>query len=221
MPARLWLIRHAQTDWNAAGRIQGHTPTDLNAAGRAEAAALAEFFKAFRFAACYSSDLPRAFTTASIIAAPHRLAITTTPDLRERHFGRYEGMTGAEIREARAAMPDDTPPPSDLAAWTNVPGVESDDAVWARVMGYLMRLFAIHADGDVLVVSHGGVLHQAVTRVLGIPALSPRRYPLSNGMTAILTLKNATLTLGSLFDPGLLSTQRAANDTSSLPPAAD
>src|SRR5215471_14440301 len=103
-PARIWLIRHGQTDWNAAGRVQGHTPTDLNEAGRQQAQRLASILAGRSFAAVISSDLPRAAQTAQVIADALKLKVQQTEALRERSFGTYEGATWEEIRAARLAL---------------------------------------------------------------------------------------------------------------------
>src|SRR5271165_3144262 len=99
--ARLWLVRHGETDWNAQGRVQGHTPTELNENGRRQAASLAEMFAGRKFAALWSSDLPRARQTAEAIGSALGLDVQLTVALRERSFGPYEGKTNEEIRAIR------------------------------------------------------------------------------------------------------------------------
>ncbi|HEX4185846.1 MAG TPA: histidine phosphatase family protein, partial [Stellaceae bacterium] len=64
----LFLFRHGETDWNRAGRLQGHTDTLLNATGLAQAQALAERLRPHRLDAVMSSDLVRAWTTGRIVA---------------------------------------------------------------------------------------------------------------------------------------------------------
>ena len=77
---RLLLVRHGETDWNAAGRIQGCTDTPLNARGRAQALALAGRLRDERPQRLYTSPLRRARETAASRSAVSLLmpAITMT-----------------------------------------------------------------------------------------------------------------------------------------------
>src|SRR5919201_5393932 len=67
-PARLVLVRHAQSTWNVLGRIQGQLDPPLSERGREQAQRLGERLSAQRWAAFYSSDLARAWETAELIA---------------------------------------------------------------------------------------------------------------------------------------------------------
>ncbi len=217
-PTRLWLIRHGQTDWNAAGRIQGQTPTELNAQGRCEAARLAGLLaqSSRRFAACYTSDLPRAAQTAQILAARLGIGVHPDPALRERDFGPLEGAFPAQIRAARAAA--GVPLSGDLADWTGMPGVETNDELWLRIAAALREIAARHPAQDVLVVTHGGVMARALYRTLGISDGAPRRFPLSNGMVAILEAHPKGFGLVTLADMLLLAGEPPAPDTATMPP---
>ena len=97
---RLLLVRHGETDWNAAGRIQGCTDTPLNARGRAQAAALAEKLRSSeeRAEALYTSPLRRARETAAIVGAELALEPETVEALREISFGVWEGCSWEEIQ---------------------------------------------------------------------------------------------------------------------------
>ena len=97
---RLLLVRHGETDWNAAGRIQGCTDTPLNARGRAQAAALAEKLRSSeeRAEALYTSPLRRAAETAEIIGSALGLRPEPVEALREISFGVWEGCSWEEIQ---------------------------------------------------------------------------------------------------------------------------
>jgi probable phosphoglycerate mutase len=212
--ARLWLVRHGQTDWNVAGRVQGHTPTELNAEGRRQAATLASQLARQRFAAVWSSDLPRAAQTADILARSSGLVVQTTEALRERSFGQYEGATSDAIRAVRSSLGLDQT--GDLADWTGMPDIESNDVLWARVSAALRQLSEQYPSQDVLVVTHGGVIARAVYRALGIEDGTPRRFPLANGIVAVLQWRAESFYLLSLADMGLLSGETAAIDTATM-----
>ncbi len=217
-PARLWLVRHGQTDWNAAGRMQGHTPTHLNAEGRAQSFALGKLLAHRPFAAIWSSDLPRRLQTAELIAEAAALAtpIHPTPELRERSFAQYEGATSHEIQTARAAL--GLPSTGDLADWTGIPGIESNASLWHRVESFLQKLSAQHPAQDILIITHGGVIARAIFETLRIPDATPRRFPLSNGIVAILELRPDGWYLLSLIDMPLVMTPHTATpiDTSQV-----
>jgi broad specificity phosphatase PhoE len=141
------LTRHGETDWNLARRVQGHTDVPLNAAGIEQAAELARSLADVPLAAVYSSDLARARDTAEAVARLHGLDVTVDPDLREKHFGTWEGLTDREIAER---FPDAV-----SGSWGDG---ETSEQVAERVLRVLARISKDHAPGPVLVVSHGGPL---------------------------------------------------------------
>ena len=59
MSTTLYLVRHGQTEENAANILQGHLPGHLNEEGREQAARLRDRLKDIQFDALYSSDLKR------------------------------------------------------------------------------------------------------------------------------------------------------------------
>lgn len=80
---KLYLVRHGETDGNAQQWYQGSTDVPLNARGIVQAKYLGDFLKDEQFTAVYSSDLLRAEKTAELVAAPHRLPVTTYAELRK------------------------------------------------------------------------------------------------------------------------------------------
>ena len=146
---QLLLVRHGETDWNAAGRLQGHTDRPLNEYGRRQAKELADRLAAEQVDAIYASDLSRAKETAEIVGERLGLAVVTDPDLREKHWGTWEGLTGDE----RAAV--------------EFVG-ESTEAHRDRVMDAVRRIVRRHPRQRVVVVTHGGSLRRIQAAVNGV-----------------------------------------------------
>ncbi len=93
----LILIRHAQSEWNAAGRWQGHADPPLSALGEEQALKLAAELAGERADRLFASDLRRALQTAEPIGARFDLAITIEDAFRELDVGRWSGLTREEI----------------------------------------------------------------------------------------------------------------------------
>ena len=146
------LARHGETDWNLNRRVQGHSDTPLNDTGRAQAQALGEELAGERIDAVYSSDLVRAHETARAVAEPRGLGVTAIRDLRERHFGTWEGMTDDEIFARFDPTPD--------TSWGDG---ETREEMAERVLDALRRIAATHPGSRVLVVSHGGPLRAVLS----------------------------------------------------------
>jgi broad specificity phosphatase PhoE len=170
----LYLVRHGETDWNAAERWQGHTDVPLNARGRGQARAVAAMLNRAGLAGVVSSDLSRARETAEIIAV--RLGIELVyvdAALRERAFGPFEGLT----REQCARLH-----PREWQAWCDEQvapeGAENRSVLAARVALGLRRAAEEVArdDAAALVVTHGGSLRAVVAEATG--TLPP---PIANG----------------------------------------
>ena len=96
MTTRICFIRHGETGWNVEKRIQGQIDISLNASGHKQAQAMASNAAQHEFSAIYSSDLQRASDTANMLAQESGLNIIKLPQLRERHFGIFQGLTAAE-----------------------------------------------------------------------------------------------------------------------------
>ena len=159
---QLLLVRHGQTAWNALGRLQGHTDIPLDEVGRGQARALADAIDDAGVTEIFTSDLARARQTGEIVAAALGLpAPSLDPDLRERRYGVFEGLTGDECA---ARHPEAWQ--SYLARREAPAGAESRADAVARVARAVDRIAAT-AGGPALVVTHGGVMRLWLTDLLG------------------------------------------------------
>ena len=175
---RVCLIRHGQTAWNAATRVQGHLDIGLDATGQAQAERLGAALADEGLDAIYSSDLARAHSTALAVARRLGLAVQTDTRLRERAFGRFEGLTHADIAqrwpEAAARWRQRDP---DFAAEG---GGESLLQLHARCVPAAAELAARHAGQCIALVAHGGVLDALYRAATGLPPQAPRTWQLGN-----------------------------------------
>ncbi len=159
MPRRLLLVRHGESTWNAQSRWQGQADPPLSPFGERQAEDAAErVAEIATITAVWTSDLARARRTAELIAARVGIGdVRTEARLRERDVGSWSGLTRAEIEERW---------PGYLAARRSPPDFEGDDSLLARTRAGLAAAVDGGGHGDILVVTHGGVV-RTIERSLG------------------------------------------------------
>lgn len=170
MAATLFLLRHGQTQWSAAGRHTGRTDLELTDEGVTQAIAAGASLAGVHLARVVASPAVRARRTAEL-AGIH--VDVVDPDLWEWDYGTYEGRTTVEIREALA---DPT-----WTAWTAPVGPnglgESCADVGARVDRVIASCMADLAAGrNCLLVAHAHVLRILTARWLGLEPTAGRFF---------------------------------------------
>ncbi|MDF2995082.1 MAG: Phosphoglycerate mutase [Xanthobacteraceae bacterium] len=178
---RIFLVRHGETDWNLAGRLQGGGhDIPLNDLGREQAAQTARVIERLSGdphpLGYVASPLGRASQTMAIL----RAGLGLPPDdfrrddrLKEVSFGRWEGSTWTELRRrdpvsvaARNADP-----------WNYVPpGGESYAMLTARVLSAIADIAQ-----DSVVVTHGGVVRVLLHALAGMPETQATELPVRQG----------------------------------------
>lgn len=168
---RFWWVRHGPTHEKAFTGWRD-VPADLS-----DTAALARL-EAYlpRGAVLVSSDLIRASATADAVAAG-RERLAHDPDLRELHFGDWDGKHWAEVAE--------THPELSRAYWEEPgnpcpPGGESWNTAAARVSGAVDRLLAAHRGRDVVIVAHFGAILTQLQRAMGVTGVEVLAQPIDN-----------------------------------------
>lgn len=183
---RICLVRHGETEWNTARRIQGHIDIGLNATGLRQAQSAGAFLKNAEISAIYSSDLQRAWVTAQTIGTALNITPVATPEMRERCYGVFEGLT---YDQAKAKFPEGY----DLFerrdpdyAFENG---ESLNAMFVRVSDQLKKIAEQHVGQAVVIVLHGGVLDIINRFVRGNSLETPRDFLIPNaGLNWIATV---------------------------------
>jgi broad specificity phosphatase PhoE len=196
---RLYVIRHGETDYNHDGRYQGHTDVRLNNKGREQSEALAKRMALLPFRLLYSSDLSRAQETARMIATGREVVLD--PRLREVDVGRVAGLTNPEIAQrepqfwaALAHQPDLTP----------FPGGECAHDVQRRALEVFGVIGSRYPDGDVAVVTHGGLIKMLASHVLGLPLKERHRLLFDNCSLTIIEWGEDRMRVRALNDTGHL-----------------
>ncbi len=206
------LVRHAESEGNVGGMIQGWTDMRLTEAGVGQARSVAKRLAALPIVAqpivaVYTSPLARAHQTASGIAEALGLGLIEEPDLRERNYGRAQGLTWADAA-ARWPLGE----ASHHRDWAMaVPEVESLAGLRRRAVGVVNALLDRHVDETVVCVSHGGTLVQIIAHLFGLPEDVWPRIRMSNTSLTIVEGDSASPVVRTLNDICHLEDQARAS----------
>jgi probable phosphoglycerate mutase len=162
------FIRHGETDWNVALRLQGQRDIPLNDRGRAQArrngAMAAEAVPGIAAYDFVASPLGRARDTMEIARSAMGLdprAYRLDDRLREITFGDWEGFTTEELRRAHPELVA----AREADKWSFLPpNGESYRMLSARAAGWLNSV-----KGDTVAVSHGGIGRVLIGLLTGMP----------------------------------------------------
>lgn len=183
----LYIVRHGETDWNVKQIIQGHSNSTLTENGKKQIKNLAEKLKHIHFDALFSSDLLRTRQTSEILNIQRKLAIKTTDAIRERFFGRYEGLASEKFHEqVKDLLVEYETLSEENKRKFKYPTSESDDELISRVITYLREISVAYPGKKVLVVSHGGVLKNLLIHLGWATYKSLSTGGVSNGAYIIL-----------------------------------
>ena len=161
MATRLILIRHGQTDWNLKKRYSGFLDVDLNKEGRKQARQLHKRLKAEKIDKVYVSDRKRAIQTAAVIFKSAE--VEKVADLREVHFGIFEGLTYKELMKKHPLI---------YKQWLKdpysikIPKGESLKEFKNRIVRAIKKIAALNKNKTAAIVCHGGVISIFINYVL-------------------------------------------------------
>ena len=170
---RVCLIRHGETEWSISRQHTGTTDIALTQNGRAAAKLLGPVLAEQKFSVVLVSPMRRAGQTCEL-AGLGALA-TIDADLREWNYGKYEGLTPAQIR---ATAPDW------LIFRDGCPGGESPAEVGARVDRLIARIRT--TGGHVVLFGHGHLLRVLASRWIGSPVSCGSHFLLHPASLSVL-----------------------------------
>ena len=186
MVDQLVLVRHGETEWSVERRHTGRTDIQLTQQGRSEATHIRDALTRFDFTAVFSSPLSRALETAQLAG----LDPAIDADLVEWDYGRYEGITTAEIR---TSLPN-------WSVWTApIPDGESLEEVAERTDRVIERVLRL--DGTVALVAHAHLLRVLGARWLELDPVEGRRLVLDTGTMSVLGWERENRVIQRWNDP--------------------
>ena len=188
---RLYIVRHAQTAWNAAERAQGHTDIELDEVGERQCACLSGAFREVEVSQVLSSDLARSAACGRSIAQATGACLVLDKRLRERSMGEWEGLLYSEFNRRFRESADS----NDFhLIKTRPPGGESFEDVWRRLLPVTAELVSI--DEPTAVVTHGGTASLLLSQLLRASIESSKSFRFGNaGITELARRPDGLMTL--------------------------
>lgn len=202
---KILLVRHGETDWNVAQRIQGSTDTPLNETGIMQAQKLAEELakRETPIIGVYTSKLERAAKTAECVAEKLGKECIVLPGLEEINFGLWEGITWEQVAEQ---FPEEYQIWRQNRRYEHPPKGESYQELVERVVAALQKLLKelkagncpdtetaadegnVPVNGDIVVVTHSADIMSLMSFVNDTPFHEMvKRYRTKN--TAIVEIE--------------------------------
>lgn len=180
---KLYLVRHGETEWNKASKIQGKTDTELSAEGIEQAHKLAKRLSNEDINLIFSSSLKRALRTAEIIKEYKSCRIVKSDKYHEICLGPWEGMTINEIEEKysehfRVYRED----PANF----KLPGAETFLDLTERTYNEIINIVNKYDDKNILLVSHGTTIKAAIIKILGIDIINYNKFRIDNASISII-----------------------------------
>jgi len=182
-----YLVRHGETLFNVQGKMQGWSDSPLTEEGIRVAENLGRGLKDVPFAAAYSSTSERAMDTANIVLDGRAIPLQTDKNLREFHYGTWEGLRGEDILEQHPDM------------YTNPTvfkqaGGETTQEVVDRLKAALQTIGQQYekTGGNVMIVSHGMA---TVNLLLDLDPNAWGVKPLPNSSVSLVQWKDGKLTV--------------------------
>ncbi|PIR62927.1 MAG: hypothetical protein COU65_00810 [Candidatus Pacebacteria bacterium CG10_big_fil_rev_8_21_14_0_10_42_12] len=177
MPTTFYIVRHGQSEGNINEDIVGTNPP-LTEVGIQQAKDLAELLSSITIDAVFASDLTRAKQTAEHIASTKGLEINEFPEIRERHFGRLEGLKSTDAwKEHRQSLDEyHQAPLADQLKWKVVDDMESLEDVLERVIPFFRKISETHKDKTILMVTHANVILSLLAHFAFVESLNQLPY---------------------------------------------
>jgi broad specificity phosphatase PhoE len=180
----IYLIRHAETVWNSERRVQGtYRDVPLSETGRRQAELLGARLRTLSFEHVYSSPAVRALETARIALGDGH-PITVADALHELSLGVWEGRLISEINEEN---------PGAIDSWyrdptaVRVEGMEEMPKFRERSVSVMREIIESTGQGNVVVVTHGGIICTYLTSILNMSLTDLWGFSLPNAsITAVV-----------------------------------
>lgn len=184
---KITIVRHGETEWNKAIRLQGHQDSSLTQKGIEQAEQLAETIHLREFDLLISSDLGRVKHTTRIINKHLNLKVIENKNLRERAFGVMEGRS---LDYIESNFPDVHKAYMTRDAEFPIPEGESLVQFNQRIVNCINTIAKDYSGKSILVIAHGGVLDCVFRKICGIDLGSTRIFSVYNTSVNSILINN-------------------------------
>jgi len=182
------MVRHAETDWNAEKRFQGHADTPLNELGRSRIEPVTEALRSWQPDVIVTSDLSRAREMAEAAGAVLEIEVIALKELRECSYGDWEGKTLEEVRREHG---------DDLERWRRAEAAvprgngESLTGMQERALEAIAAIAREHSGRTIALFSHSGPIRGVICSIFDLPIEERYRFEISNASISAIGQRDA------------------------------
>ncbi|WP_457746873.1 histidine phosphatase family protein [Sulfurimonas sp.] len=167
---KLTIVRHGEVEEAYIGKYNGHNNISLSENGKVQAQELARKFKNESFDVVYCSDLQRAKETLSPFENIGQ--VIYTQKLREKSWGRHEGLSFDEIVELEEKQYEN------FQQWIDSLDGEKQEYFLQRVKVFFQESILPHKNKDILLITHAGVIRAFISLVENLSFEESFKYKL-------------------------------------------